>query len=688
MAAMSKQESQIQAVRALPAEVALAREALGILAAEGGLADGLSKKLPAFAVNSARAGKDVTLDYLLTHARAGTLDVADPFNAVAASVKTYADIRKIINRTYDPYAKLTVRGQSMVASYLGDVEKLRNLYKGERIHRISFKDEGRDVPVHPNKAMIRAAEAGHIDAVLYFRRRGYDIDPIAGNAPSLRSIAQSGSLPVLKHALKFTRETLYSHDYQDMMTEAARKGHVEVVRFLTDSWTGVTFKSNLLMRIATGNGCLDLVKYLLREGAPLPANNGDLDLIGENGQYHVMKFMIENGVRRGAFLKEHLEEYEQYLAVEQTWQAQAGRSVPSSLVPNICSLRTSDPAALDPKHLSLDVYELAFDGLRQEKYSDRIASEMALNAALLFDTPLRFMRFFEKYARPGKQPLHDLIQHVKLPQAGISSFDVAIWRDAVMSNGPSMLRLVKYADKLGLPCKAADGKNWSSEATREAAAAFAYNSFGAVFPDMTAFCIDYDVETQDFEKALGYKLKQTPSRKNIPDLIIAGEEFGLPGGKLYRLAPDDYRGLFLGKMTDCCQSVGGFGNDCAVHGYTSEDGGFYVIENARGDVLGQTWAWRGDNGEMVLDTLETLGTRVSDAQWESALKCMADKIGAMKTNVTALHVGLGGDTPESLSGAFNQPAKAAVPRAYEGYRESENQLCIAQFGKPKRAARA
>lgn len=73
----------------------------------------------------------------------------------------------------------------------------------------------------------------------------------------------------------------------------------------------------------------------------------------------------------------------------------------------------------------------------------------------------------------------------------------------------------------------------------------------------------------------------------------------------------------LGKMTNCCQYLGGIGEACLTHGISSPDGGFYIL--CKGDarnpsledpVLAQSWVWRGKTGGLCLDSIEvTLGIR-------------------------------------------------------------------------------
>lgn len=76
------------------------------------------------------------------------------------------------------------------------------------------------------------------------------------------------------------------------------------------------------------------------------------------------------------------------------------------------------------------------------------------------------------------------------------------------------------------------------------------------------------------------------------------------GMRFYKLATDDYRGLFLGNYTNCCQHVMSAGKTCAWHGQLRHDGAFYVIED-KGHIIAQSWAWRRGN-VVVFDSIEVL----------------------------------------------------------------------------------
>lgn len=291
----------------------------------------------------------------------------------------------------------------------------------------------------------------------------------------------------------------------------------------------------------------------------------------------------------------------------------------------------------------------------------------AYNLSVLFGTEDRILRYLQKWGSARKQPLHDLTYKIIIPQS--EHADWKAWGDAVLKFGPDMANLVKFADKLPRPLA-------TLNLTRAEIAKDAYPR-SAENPQLAALCFEFEDDENTFNRALG--LWQTQKEKgfpvkNIPDFNISGEQFGFPGARFIKLKEDDPRGLFLGEYTDCCQSIGNSsGAPCAIHGFTSDQSGFYAVLSPEDDIIGQTWAWRGTKGELVFDSLETLGTRVSVEQWKNILnECTKSLNDHNPCKVTEFLVGNGGDTP-NLGAVTDTPA---TPVDYSRYRDSRTQYSI------------
>lgn len=128
------------------------------------------------------------------------------------------------------------------------------------------------------------------------------------------------------------------------------------------------------------------------------------------------------------------------------------------------------------------------------------------------------------------------------------------------------------------------------------------------------YFIDLGLSQKDYDKF--ETLDRSHAGEHIPDVTINGDSCWSSGYYLKKVNVQNemeaIRAACLGKLTGCCQSLSGeAGEPCTIHGLTSINGGFYVV--CEGDVnnpkvsdklLGQSWAWRGEDGSIVFDSVE------------------------------------------------------------------------------------
>lgn len=99
---------------------------------------------------------------------------------------------------------------------------------------------------------------------------------------------------------------------------------------------------------------------------------------------------------------------------------------------------------------------------------------------------------------------------------------------------------------------------------------------GSENPEAAAGFLRYSISERIFDFFLDHfkpKIKE-----DIPAMWIEGREAGVdPRYYSRRLSATDWRGFVLGKMTGCCQYIGGFGHCFAWEGMTSAKSGFYAI---------------------------------------------------------------------------------------------------------------
>jgi ankyrin repeat protein len=705
-------------IKTPPAAVRLADEAIDSLRAEGLVPDDkLIGQLRSYALQQAKAGNVLERADLVAAARQG------PDFLKTAKATTGGPARQR-HRSYDsviaklnakaPAVELSVAEQFYKACEDGALELVRSLleqdgvdpaaqdhkalwlaarYGHMEVVRLLLQQNNADFIVRDNFSLRFAAARGYVDMVRLLLEQD-NIDPAAQDSIALRVAAEHNHVEIVRLLLEQANVDPAAQDHEALRL-AARCGHVEVVRLLLEQHKLVpAAQGNEALRSAARYGHVEVVRLLLEQGIdPAAQEQGALRSAARYGHVEVVRLLLEQGnvadaaqnpyalgsaaafdhvdvvdllLEHGAKLSTLIAPLQKsvnyYFARRQLWIAATGDNAPESLMDH------------DPALFRKDAFTALLPMLEKEGYTGQAARRMAYHAAAFFETEARVLTYLERWGVAGKQPLHDLIHAIKISDQG--SCNLQDWRSAVMACGPVMARLIEFADKIPSPLRSDDGKAWSPLKTRVEIAKSTFNR-AADHPELAALCFDYLVKEGTFEKALGIVQRTGPQVKNIPDLSIDGTKFDLPGGKFYRLPANDIRGLFLGKLTDCCQSVDGHGHDCAVHGYTKEDGGFYVVENARGQIVAQTWAWRGERNEMCWDTLEVLGENVKPQQWEKLLKAAANDL-AVRTdhNVTALTVGTGGDTPKALKEVFKKAEYPAKPRDYKGYRESKTQLLI------------
>lgn len=314
---------------------------------------------------------------------------------------------------------------------------------------------------------------------------------------------------------------------------------------------------------------------------------------------------------------------------------------------------------------------------KEEELGRETAEKYAYQVAGLFGSMSRVMTYLENWGSATKQPLHDIVHSLKLPKTG--RFDKSSWGDAVIKHGPKMAEMVHFANRMPQPEKSSDGKTWSYQKTFERASEFVY-AHSDKAPELAKLCHGLKMSEGSFDNArkvvdkfneLSQKKNKKPNQ-HIPQIGIEGEAFGKEGYKFMRLETGDLRGLFLGAMTGCCQWIGGIGSDCAEHGFKSPNGGFYVIANSNNQIISQAWAWRGRKGEVVLDSIETLGSHVDKKEWQNICNQMARDFADNHKDVTALHIGTGGQTP-NLGYA---ETKAAKPVDKLGYSDADKQVVV------------
>lgn len=572
---------------------------------------------------------------------------------------------------------------------------LRHAAKNGHLETVTYLCEhGADIMANNDEALIWAAKSGHLEIVRYLHEHGADVRAsYASYGSALPDAAANGHLEIVRYlhkrgtniralndaALRLAAENghletvryLHGHganirvDGDHALRKAAEKGHFEVVRYLHKHGADIRADDDYALRYSIAGGHFEIMRYLHEHGADIRSYNSSiLHYPSKGGHFEVARYLHEHGVRLNTAI------YQKGFDRLDLWKEKAGTCPPVL-------------ECLSPYYFQPEAFAAACQALEREGYKDETARQYAYHAAGLFGTAGRLFVYLEAHGDgASKQPLHDIVQNIRLPQAG--RFDLRAWGDAVLKHGPKMARLVKFADRLPQPEKDAAGKGWSYARTKAAVARFAYAN-GGEHPELAALCFEYEWDEGDFEKAreavAQYAEKYPGGRKResrIPAVDIDGGAFGKDGCRFYKLPDGDPRGLFLGEFTNCCQHFAGEGAECARHGFLFEDGGFYVVADRKKDaVVAQAWAWRGEKGELVFDSLESLPGHMSAQNWGSLCREFAaalEKTGAEgEDKITAFNIGTGGATPSLDFPGADDPAK---PRSYKGYRDSGGQYTV------------
>ena len=177
-------------------------------------------------------------------------------------------------------------------------------------------------------------------------------------------------------------------------------------------------------------------------------------------------------------------------------------------------------------------------------------------------------------------------------------------------------------------------------------------------------CARWGVSQDDFDTLQTRWLAALAAirRESIPFVSLSDGEY-----RLYRLAKDDPRGIFLGLYTDCCQHPDGAGSSCAWHGHESSDGAFFVVEY-RGQIIAQAWAWRRMDHSvgrsiLVLDNIEVLGgdpgrKEVVKSLFVRAAQALVGRLGIAQVNVGVGYtdINLAGISPAYGAGYIAPPS--------------------------------
>jgi hypothetical protein len=269
-----------------------------------------------------------------------------------------------------------------------------------------------------------------------------------------------------------------------------------------------------------------------------------------------------------------------------------------------------------------------------------------------------FFRLSDQSFKADTKPFHDLLLSYKLP--GIEH-DRSGWLALLMKEGGKVLPFFGNAKKIEEKNKGAAPDTLKK--AKEVAASLRYERADKD-REWAQLCYTYDVPEGNFDVGLDYILTLPWPKKStdeISDTIVREN-----GYVWTKLSPNDKRGLILGKITDCCQSIGDDSSQCVIDAMGLNENALYVLlkqkkttpnlfKKADGSInddeyqiIGQSYVWKSKSGNLCLDSIECLKNSIQPEDLKLVLSKFAEQVLSNDNSIKRVTIGAGGKTPENL----------------------------------------
>lgn len=621
--------------------------------------DALAKTLPQLARRLAGHHQDCSIEALTAHAVAGVAHIGALYETLGNPIqknkpqKTYDEIISPFLQL-PPYSPPQSRAtmNRITLHTLGQIET--TLHDGK---------------IDADEAFQQAAASGHLSLVQYLARE-HKVDICARSNYAIRHAATGGHAEIVEFLIQHGSDV--NAQKGQALRNAVTQGHFDVVKILVQNKADIHADSDSALMAASLHGRADIIRFLINHGADIHAQNEQaLRNAIKNPQFAPILLLLECGADISTLTAAEKDQLDRILL----WKNM------HNMLPN--ALIQKDPTLVKQSTLN-DLHKI----YTREGYGDDLEAWVyAYNTAVLFGTTDRALKYFEKWHRESHQPLHNCTHMICIPsQDQIHAHEkpnIKAWGDAAIQIGPDIAKYARFSHRLPTPAQDSSGRFWSLKNTKASVAEFAFKN-AHKNPAMAAIALDcaWDNEILDTALALiDQYWSQYAANDNkkpasaIPEITIDGDTFGKTGFTFSRLPDGDIRGLALGAFTACCQHLGGEGHQCAKNGFLSAKAAFYVVTHDKTDqIVAQSWAWRGTQNELVLDSLEYLPSHMNPQQWKQL--CIAFATAARDHGIKTVLVGTNGNTPKTMG--FPRSKNPATPVDYDGYRDSRNQYVISR----------
>ena len=145
-----------------------------------------------------------------------------------------------------------------------------------------------------NKMLIKMTKEGSLKGVSMMVSKGANI--LARNDVALRWASKNGHLEIVKYLVEQGADIHTQIDVNDALIKAILNGHLEVVRYLIEHGADIHAQNDSALRWASHNGHLEVVKHLVEHGADVHAEDDHaLRLASEHGHLDIVKYLTEHG---------------------------------------------------------------------------------------------------------------------------------------------------------------------------------------------------------------------------------------------------------------------------------------------------------------------------------------------------------------------------------------------------------
>jgi len=144
-----------------------------------------------------------------------------------------------------------------------------------------------------NQELIDSSKTGDLEKVKTLVEGGANIHVC--NDYAVRLASENGHLEVVKYLVEQQGANIRAcYDYA--LRYASYNGHLEVVKYLYDKGADIHTCNNDAVCCASYNGHLEVVKYLVEQGADIHAcNDYALCCASQNGHLEVVMYLVEQG---------------------------------------------------------------------------------------------------------------------------------------------------------------------------------------------------------------------------------------------------------------------------------------------------------------------------------------------------------------------------------------------------------